>query len=95
MDGRSLVPQLRAEPPAWDRPILLQNGPGGQALYQAVRTAQYVYVEYQNGDRELYDMASDPDQLRNLHGDPELASTEAVLIETLGRLRTCAGPTCG
>ena len=41
--------------------------------YVGVRTRHYLYVEYVNGDRELYDVTADPDEMHNLAGtEPEL-----------------------
>ena len=59
----------------------------------ALRTERYLYVEYANGERELYDMRTDPHQLQNLAAtaDPELV---AELSANLGHLRFCAGAEC-
>ena len=54
----------------------------------------YVYAEYDNGDRELYDMARDPFQLESRHGDPAYAAIRARLAARLAALRTCAGASC-
>lgn len=42
--------------------------------YQAVRTAQFMYAEYFNGDRELYDLSIDPFELTNVFDDPNYAA---------------------
>jgi hypothetical protein len=34
--------------------------------YCAVRTSRYLYAVYDTGERELYDLAEDPYELRNL-----------------------------
>jgi arylsulfatase A-like enzyme len=61
--------------------------------YLALRTEQYLYVEYANGERELYDMQTDPYQLRNLAAtaDPALLAEFAA---NLDHLRLCAGADC-
>jgi arylsulfatase A-like enzyme len=61
--------------------------------YLALRTVQYLYVEYANGERELYDMLADPYQLQNLAttADPALL---ADLATKLDQLRVCAGADC-
>ena len=61
--------------------------------YLALRTEQYLYVEYANGERELYDMQTDPYQLQNLAAtaDPALL---AELAADLDQLRVCAGADC-
>jgi arylsulfatase A-like enzyme len=61
--------------------------------YHGVRTARYAYVEYATGERELYDLAADPDELDNLAGraDPALLDS---LAARLARLRSCRGAGC-
>ena len=60
--------------------------------YVGVRTTRYLYVEYVNGDRELYDVADDPDEMHNLAGaDPAL---ETQLARLVAALRDCRGMTC-
>jgi arylsulfatase A-like enzyme len=61
--------------------------------YLALRTEQYLYVEYANGERELYDMQTDPYQLQNLAAtaDPALL---AELAANMHHLRLCAGADC-
>lgn len=61
--------------------------------YEAVRTEQYLWVEYVTGERQLYDLRADPFQLRNLAA---VASSTLVLdlAAQLAALRTCAAETC-
>jgi arylsulfatase A-like enzyme len=61
--------------------------------YLALRTERYLYVEYASGERELYDVQTDPYQLQNLAAtaDPALL---AALAANLDRLRLCAGADC-
>jgi N-acetylglucosamine-6-sulfatase len=63
------------------------------AQFDAIRTTAWTYVEYGTGERELYDLARDPDQLDNVVGtaDPALV---AALAARLAELRTCAGTEC-
>jgi N-acetylglucosamine-6-sulfatase len=61
--------------------------------YDAVRTTRWLYVEYANGQRELYDLRADPDELVNLAGRGHV-SVEATLHRRLDALRNCAGATC-
>jgi arylsulfatase A-like enzyme len=59
--------------------------------YTGVRTARYLYVEYVNGDRELYDVQADPDETNNLAGtQPELESKLAAKVAALRRCREAA-----
>lgn len=73
----------------------------GEALpvpdYQALRcgpgSGNLLYVEYQTGERELYDLATDPHELDNLAAaTPETAI--AQLSARLGNLRRCSGVGC-
>jgi N-acetylglucosamine-6-sulfatase len=54
----------------------------------AVRTASRKYVTYPRGpsDVELYDLVSDPTEMRNLAGRPEWAAAQADLRQELERL---------
>ena len=56
--------------------------------------ATHKYVEHANGERELYDLRSDPDELVNVAGDPAQAGTLAQLDARLEVLKTCAGASC-
>jgi arylsulfatase A-like enzyme len=61
--------------------------------WNAIRTSRWKYVEWANGDRELYDLMVDPYELINrFHiGD----TLNAPLLKTrLHQLMTCAGPQC-
>jgi N-acetylglucosamine-6-sulfatase len=97
VDGRSLVPLMSGSSTRFDRSIVLESGPNGGPLlpvYHAVRTQRYVYVEYETGDRELYDLQVDPYELDNRSGDPAIAQVERDLAARLARLRDCAGSAC-
>jgi arylsulfatase A-like enzyme len=60
--------------------------------YDAVRTSRYLYAQYGGGDRELYDLRSDPDEIRNLAGTrPAL---EHLLASRIALLRRCGGSGC-
>jgi N-acetylglucosamine-6-sulfatase len=94
LDGRSLLPLLRDPGRSWGRDLLLQRGGPAAQVFQALRTPRYKYVEYGNGDRELYDLASDPHELQSRHADAGLAALQAQLARRLAALRRCAGSTC-
>ena len=65
---------------------LSQNPPS----YEAMRTATYVYVEYADQSRELYDLVLDPEETDNLIPllSPRMAS---LLHDRLARLAGCHG----
>ena len=65
----------------------------GATRFDAIRTTDWTYVQYGDGERELYDLTSDPYQLDNLAGaaDPLLVELLAV---RLAELMNCAGSDC-
>jgi N-acetylglucosamine-6-sulfatase len=69
------------------------GGPRGNLAYQAVRTKTHKYVEYDNGERELYDLQNDPYELESLH-----ESADATLLEDLkarlDALKSCSEEAC-
>ncbi len=96
MDGIPLLP-LALDPALWqDRPLLLENVNrlSGRPSYEAIRTPRWLWVEYRNGARELYDMEDDPLQLESRHGDPALAGVRTELSRRLAGLRKCAAVSC-
>jgi arylsulfatase A-like enzyme len=63
------------------------------ARYDGLRAADFVYVEYGTGERELYDLKADPLQLANLANSAPLPML-ATLSERLARFAACAGAGC-
>lgn len=66
---------------------------GGIPPFRGLRTAQQTYVEYDTGERELYDLASDPYQLSNRAASAD-ASELAQLSAWLDQYSKCAGESC-
>jgi hypothetical protein len=97
-DGRSLRPLFSDRGLEWGNDILLERGPGvsitGPRIFTGIRTPRFVYAEYATGEHELYDLATDPDEMRNLQGNPAYAAVEAELARRLSSLRDCAGVSC-
>jgi hypothetical protein len=100
-DGRSLIPFAAHPARSHGRELLIEQfgsaaDEEGQAgvTYAAVRTTRYKYVDYGSGEIELFDLAADPYELDNRHGDPALATSEAALATRLAGLRNCAGASC-
>ena len=96
MDGIPLLPLALDPALEQDRPLLLEgfSRNSGRPSHEAIRTPRWLWVEYRNGSRELYDLEDDPLQLRSRHGDPNLAAVRAELAGRLARLRKCAGTSC-
>jgi len=93
-DGRSFTSLLRGEDPPWRSAVLLEAvGGGSPPTYRGVRTETHKYVEYQTGEKELYDLWSDPYETESLH---ETADSSLVqeLKAKLNALRYCTGDGC-
>ena len=97
-DGHSFVPFLHHEQVPWRHAFLVEYlghdllKHGGPPPYEAVQTRRNLYVEYQNGWRELYNLRRDPWELNNLSGDPATDLQQDKLGVILRRLYT-APPT--
>ena len=53
---------------------------GNPTTYEAMRTPDFLYVEYRDGEREFYDLRSDPQELHNL--------ASSLSAAALGQLHT-------
>jgi N-acetylglucosamine-6-sulfatase len=63
--------------------------------WRAVRTTRWLYVDYQGGQRELYDLRHDPHQLNSVASNPDLRTRTRTLRRILGDLSRCKGAKCG
>ena len=93
MQGRSLVPLLHGRKPAdWRTSFYYRyyHDPGDHntARHLGVRTERHKLIHFWKKDQwELFDLASDPHELRNLYGQPGTEGLTASLKEELSRLR--------
>jgi len=71
-------------------PDLPPAGSGNPPSYEALRSEDALYVEYADGERELYDLASDPFQLRNV-ADEVPPERIAKLSGQLAAMANCHG----
>ena len=103
-----LHPGARRAPIAWRTAALIEHrGPGTSAndpdfengalggnptSYEAIRLTNAVYVEYFDGEREYYNIRSDPDERNNTYA--RLSSAEKTRLHaTLVGLAQCHGTT--
>jgi arylsulfatase A-like enzyme len=99
VDGRSMVGLFDGQFTGWRDAILVETRrerrPDGKWVdppsYDAIRTPRHLYVEYRNGEKELYDLASDPRQLENLAG--RRRAVQATLGRHLEALKSCPNAT--
>jgi N-acetylglucosamine-6-sulfatase len=89
-DGMSLLPFAGLPRRERGRELLFET-----LTYSAIRTGRYLWVEHsETGETELYDMRTDPWQLRSRHASAAYATARERLAERLAQLRDCAGASC-
>lgn len=88
-DAPSLMPLLRGDAAGWDEVILLEKRAANppESHFWGVRTPEWLYAEYDHGDRELYDLTADPWQLNNVAGKPGYAAVQAQMAATLAAMK--------
>jgi arylsulfatase A-like enzyme len=105
-DGRPLTPLLHGRRPGhWRRALLVEHyddrvvagdpdaqgwAEGRPTTYAALRTRWSTYVQYADGDRELYDRRHDPGELHNIAGRLPRARL-ARLSAAVARYQQCHG----
>jgi arylsulfatase A-like enzyme len=94
LDGRSLVPVFSAgggQPVGWRDGVFVEDLGRG---WNMLRTHRWAYVEWDDGEKELYDMYTDRYQLRSVHVEPDKADLIARLSARLDTLKGCSGDSC-
>jgi arylsulfatase A-like enzyme len=88
-DAPSLGPLLRGEPVVWDETILIEKRAAQPSAgkFWGVRAPGWMYAEYDNGDRELYDMTADAWQLNNVAGRVEYAAVQLSMAAKLAAMK--------
>jgi N-acetylglucosamine-6-sulfatase len=106
-DGVDLSPTIRHGDQGWNRPLVLEGNiyrpryvsaalprPVTHGLETVgVRTGRYVLIRYSTGESELYDLRSDPLELRSLNGK-RAGPLRRELTRVWRRYVACAGPEC-
>jgi N-acetylglucosamine-6-sulfatase len=96
MDGRSLFELMDDPAKEPGRELVLENGVGanGVPMFRALRNQRYEWIEHRTtGEYELYDLAKDPYELRNLEDLDAYANIRHALAARLRKLQNCRGAT--
>jgi N-acetylglucosamine-6-sulfatase len=62
--------------------------------YEGIRLGPYKYIEWPDGEKELYDITKDPNELNNIVRVPNYFPIRAFLHAQLIRLEACVGRAC-
>jgi arylsulfatase A-like enzyme len=62
--------------------------------YEGIRLGPYKYIEWPDGEKELYDITKDPNELNNIVRVPNYFPIRAFLHAQLIRLEACVGRGC-
>ena len=62
--------------------------------YEGIRLGPYKYIEWPDGEKELYDINKDPNELNNIVRVPNFFPIRAFLHAQLVRLEACVGRHC-
>ncbi len=99
VDGHPVLTLARNPERSTDRALLLESLVRDRSAYYgyryaAIRSGHFLYVAYENGDEELYNLARDPDELRSVAGEPRYADKQRALEAALDQLRDCRAKGC-
>jgi len=100
IDGRSLMPFLHPQPNQnipWRKSLLMETGYFERhtypLVYRGVRTDSFIYLEYEGGELEYYDLIADPYELDNLAKSLDPARL-ASLHAWVDQLKNCRAEEC-
>jgi len=79
LEGNSIRELLKNPKSEWNQPAMTTF----RFKNHAVRTEDYRYIRYANGDEELYDEKKDPYEWVNLAKDPAFAAVKTDLAKYL------------
>ncbi len=88
LEGISLLPQLQDASAKRERPAITSHNQGNHG----VRSEHWRYIRYADGFEELYDLRKDPNEWKNLAGDPEHAEVLAEHRRWLPKIDVAPAP---
>jgi len=99
VDGRSFANLLNpsGQQVEWRKALLIELGyteiKTPIIAFRAIRTEKFIYIEYENGELEFYDLVNDPYELNN-NASALDAKTLTSLHTWLEQLRACKAEAC-
>jgi N-acetylglucosamine-6-sulfatase len=105
MDGASVLAAMTGPDQTWSEPVVTEglitdvhrrktsDLPEGLTT-SGLRTGRYKLIRYANGDNELYDLMTDPNELTSVWDDPAYAKVQQQLVALWEQYKTCRGDGC-
>ncbi|HEY7400538.1 MAG TPA: sulfatase [Actinomycetota bacterium] len=96
MEGHSMLPLLADASAPWRSSFLVEvykDRVQSAPTLCAAHTRRWVFVEYETGETELYDLRHDPLQLRNVSGKAAYAHRQELMVAKIHKL--CSPPPPG
>jgi arylsulfatase A-like enzyme len=105
MDGSSVLGTMTGPDQPWTVPVVTEglitdvhrrkgsDVPAGLTT-SGLRTGRYKLIRYANGDAELYDLMTDPNELASVWDDPAYASVQRQLVALWEQDKSCRGDGC-
>ena len=105
MDGASVLPEMTGPDQPWTVPVVTEGlitdvhhehgfaFPHGLTT-SGIRVGRYKLIRYANGDAELYDLMTDPDELSSVWHDPAYRDVRTEMSRLWRQYRECAGDAC-
>ena len=94
MQGQSLIPLLKGKTPEnWRKSIYYHyyEYPGAHSVqkHNGIRTERYKLINYYElGEKELFDLHLDPQEMKSVYNDPEYAEIQTRLEQELAVLKS-------
>jgi len=105
MDGASDLPEMTGPDQPWTVPVVTEGlltdvhrHPGSGVpdgfTTSGLRTGRFKLIRYANGDTELYDLMTDPNELSSVWDDPAYADVQRQLVALWDQYKTCRTDGC-
>jgi N-acetylglucosamine-6-sulfatase len=94
-EGANFLPLLGGNASGWRTNFLIEHANATKVqvpAYCAVRNQRYLYVKYETGEQELYDLRNDPYELQNQASNPTYSSVRSTLYARMVKLCTPPPP---
>jgi len=86
-NGKSLIPVIMNTAASWTGEVFIEVHTNPGRTFDGIRVPGWTYAEYVNGDKELYDLNTDPYQLQNKANHPAYQAIQSELAQRMRNLK--------